>query len=160
MTLSRNVIHNVYLFIYFWQFIQELINVLKPNIQTLMEKCNLVRMISCFPPLSITNTASRVLTIVNIECSISECESPLLEEPPKWKRWSLIRLKNKLITNWNIGIMEILLQVKMWIQLLIPRIEDGNNFGVSIQVSKCQYVIDLVVVVGFLNSLIIWLKYK
>ena len=23
--------------------------------------------------------------------------------------------------------------VKMWVQLLIPRIEDGNNFGVSIQ---------------------------
>ncbi|XP_006832752.1 PREDICTED: proteasome activator complex subunit 3 isoform X1 [Chrysochloris asiatica] len=25
------------------------------------------------------------------------------------------------------------IQVKMWVQLLIPRIEDGNNFGVSIQ---------------------------
>uniref|UniRef100_A0AAZ3R3V8 Proteasome activator PA28 C-terminal domain-containing protein n=1 Tax=Oncorhynchus tshawytscha TaxID=74940 RepID=A0AAZ3R3V8_ONCTS len=28
---------------------------------------------------------------------------------------------------------EPILNVKMWVQLLIPRIEDGNNFGVSIQ---------------------------
>ncbi len=27
------------------------------------------------------------------------------------------------------------IQIKVWIQLRIPKIEDGNNFGVSIQVS-------------------------
>ena len=26
-----------------------------------------------------------------------------------------------------------LLQLKMWISVMIPKIEDGNNFGVSIQ---------------------------
>lgn len=29
--------------------------------------------------------------------------------------------------------MEMLSTAKMWIQLSIPRIEDGNNFGVSVQ---------------------------
>lgn len=28
------------------------------------------------------------------------------------------------------------MQIKVWIQLRIPKIEDGNNFGVSIQVSN------------------------
>lgn len=27
-------------------------------------------------------------------------------------------------------------QVKMWITFMIPKIEDGNNFGVSIQVRQ------------------------
>lgn len=37
--------------------------------------------------------------------------------------------------HWHFWIWHFLpLQVKMWVQLLIPRIEDGNNFGVSIQV--------------------------
>uniref|UniRef100_A0A8C4Q2P9 Proteasome activator subunit 3 n=1 Tax=Eptatretus burgeri TaxID=7764 RepID=A0A8C4Q2P9_EPTBU len=29
--------------------------------------------------------------------------------------------------------LDAFLQVKMWIQLMIPKIEDGNNFGVSVQ---------------------------
>uniref|UniRef100_A0A8B9WV40 Proteasome activator complex subunit 3 n=1 Tax=Bos mutus grunniens TaxID=30521 RepID=A0A8B9WV40_BOSMU len=33
----------------------------------------------------------------------------------------------------NVYFDPLTLQVKMWVQLLIPRIEDGNNFGVSIQ---------------------------
>ena len=34
----------------------------------------------------------------------------------------------------NNHIMFFFLQIKMWITYMIPRIEDGNNFGVSIQV--------------------------
>jgi len=32
-----------------------------------------------------------------------------------------------------LGLIEMINTVKIWIQLNIPRIEDGNNFGVSIQ---------------------------
>lgn len=40
-------------------------------------------------------------------------------------------------------------QVKMWVQLLIPRIEDGNNFGVSIQVNTQLNLYELPGVGGF-----------
>ncbi|XP_074782570.1 proteasome activator complex subunit 3 isoform X1 [Athene noctua] len=36
-------------------------------------------------------------------------------------------------TCWDLLVVVSPPQVKMWVQLLIPRIEDGNNFGVSIQ---------------------------
>lgn len=32
-----------------------------------------------------------------------------------------------------LDLIEMINTVKIWIQLNIPRIEDGNNFGVSIQ---------------------------
>ena len=40
----------------------------------------------------------------------------------------------------------------MWIQMNIPRIEDGNNFGVSIQVSMLKYSITNIQVYGYFWS--------
>lgn len=34
---------------------------------------------------------------------------------------------------------QFLWQVSMWVQLQVPKIEDGNNFGVAVQVSNCWY---------------------
>jgi len=45
------------------------------------------------------------------------------------------KLKKELI-----AIIDICNLVKIWIQLNIPRIEDGNNFGVSIQVNIIFYL--------------------
>lgn len=55
-----------------------------------------------------------------------------------WYRCAAVTLHECQVTSIEVKINEGLmrtfhLQVKMWVQLLIPRIEDGNNFGVSIQ---------------------------
>ena len=48
---------------------------------------------------------------------------------------SLKVLKNGIIISYSSCFLTIFeLQVKMWITFMIPKIEDGNNFGVSIQV--------------------------
>lgn len=71
----------------------DLIEKVKPEIRTLIEKCN-----------TVSNTLN--LKVVG----------DIVEFPRS-----------------SVDIYFIVLQVKMWVQLLIPRIEDGNNFGVSIQ---------------------------
>lgn len=38
-------------------------------------------------------------------------------------------------------LVEAITTVKIWIQLNIPRIEDGNNFGVSVQVQPLLLII-------------------
>ncbi|VDL81572.1 unnamed protein product [Nippostrongylus brasiliensis] len=73
-----------------------------------------------------------------------EAERIVMEEFPK----KVIEYDNMLKTNrfsyarlpemmpdpdLNIPVPSVTHLVKMWITLLIPRIEDGNNFGVSIQ---------------------------
>lgn len=68
----------------------DLIEKVKPEIRTLIEKCN-----------TVSSRLNRVLV--------------------------------KLCCVQAFILFMFLLQVKMWVQLLIPRIEDGNNFGVSIQ---------------------------
>lgn len=72
----------------------ELIEKVKPEIRTLIEKCNTVGL--CF-----------------------HYQQIYLIFPPGSEIKSFV-----------------FSQVKMWVQLLIPRIEDGNNFGVSIQVKQ------------------------
>ncbi len=36
--------------------------------------------------------------------------------------------------------IEALSTLKMWIQLRVPRVEDGNNFGVAVQEEAIQLV--------------------
>lgn len=79
----------------------DLIEKVKPEIRTLIEKCN---------------TVSR------------KSNKKLWSELGATDSGSLSDVFSRLFKQFF-----VLLQVKMWVQLLIPRIEDGNNFGVSIQ---------------------------
>lgn len=90
----------------------DLIERVKPEIRTLIEKCN------------------TVCTHKHSHFSLRDLFDCFLSALPLWIAWSgdllLIRNDSHLYVSHS--------QVKMWVQLLIPRIEDGNNFGVSIQV--------------------------
>ncbi len=102
----------------------DLIEKVKPEIRTLIEKCNTVSIafhqtpLSCISHLSPscfstwgTSTSGRGYDFCTswLNCMLPRCVLLLSQQ------------------------FSFLLQVKMWVQLLIPRIEDGNNFGVSIQ---------------------------
>lgn len=77
----------------------ELIEKVKPEIRTLIEKCN---------------TVSNKVTVGGGGCR------------------DHLNVRH-FVNFFSFKLFSFLWQVKMWVQLLIPRIEDGNNFGVSIQ---------------------------
>jgi len=61
--------------------------------------------------------------------SVDVAEQPHAEIPPNKVIGDLLVILKKEI----LQLIEMINTVKIWIQLNIPRIEDGNNFGVSIQ---------------------------
>lgn len=83
----------------------DLIRIVKPYIRQLLEDSNLVS-IKCVK-IYINNI---IIIIV-----------------------SKIALVYHIINRFLKLLLIILLQLKMWISFLIPKIEDGNNFGVSVQ---------------------------
>lgn len=84
----------------------DLIEKVKPEIRTLIEKCNTVSNVFHNPPMLFYFQALHL---------------------------QMREIMYKCMVNNGVCSSSAPLQVKMWVQLLIPRIEDGNNFGVSIQ---------------------------